>query len=160
MDDNALFERVHDLLIEVAVAAREMAIEKKTNYRFFYVGCAVLARRDDGLFGVFSGYNFMERKGDPQKCCAEKHAIQEAASCGYTRIIAIVVVGKPQADDESGIAFDTLHPCGACRRLFNSHPAVSPDTLVLTVHHEDTERLELWTVHNLTTTHFLAAHPN
>jgi len=118
-------------LIERAQEARRKAI----SYRNFRVGCAVWAFKTDavqvtGRWSVFTGSNLKVAEG-ARPICAEQLALGAAKSAGYDRIIAMVVVGEPQEDAESGIQSRTLHPCGECRRVFQEVPEVSPDTLLL-----------------------------
>lgn len=157
----AIYEPMIEKLVEIARAARDLAV----NYRGFKVGVAVIAQRPTQRtgFAIFAGSNKMLHKGDPHKECGEKHAIDEAIRCGYTRILAIVVVGKPQPDDESGFFNGTLHPCGACRRMFIAlahADHVYGDTIVLTVDSRDTANREEWTVSSLVSTHFLCGKEN
>lgn len=149
MPAKEVFERDLEKLIAIARIARDAAV----NYRNFFVGAAVVARRRGRkTVAYFAGANQMLHKGDPHKCCAEKAAITEAIRCGYTRIYAVVVVGKLQPDDESGYAGKTLHPCGTCRRMFREL-GLQDDTIVLTVDHKNPAVREQHTVAELIARH-------
>ncbi len=108
------------------------------SYRGFNVGCAVLAWRPAGIsltekYKVFTAANVKPLPHIPKQC-AETTAVCYARSNGYTKIVAIVVVGEPQQDADSGVSSITLHPCSHCRTLLAALPEVSLDTIVLTVH--------------------------
>ena len=69
-----------------------------------------------------------------KKVGGEKGARVAARNQGSSPlIVAIVVCGEPQPDEESGITSTTLHPCGNCRRFFRGFPEVKADTIICTV---------------------------
>ena len=120
-------------LIEKAKRAQLNA----SSYRNFHVGCALRAFKTNALhvgerWAVFTGSN-IKVVSDARPVCAEQLALGAAWSAGYDRIIAMVVVGEPQEDAESGLQPKTLHPCGECRKIFQAVPEVSPDTLLFTI---------------------------
>ena len=120
-------------LIERAKEAQRNA----NSYRNFHVGCAIRAFKTNayevnGRWGLFTGSNIKIADG-ARPICAEQLALGAARSEGYDRIIAMVVVGEPQEDAESGLQSQTLHPCGECRKIFQVVPEVSSDTLLLTL---------------------------
>ena len=120
-------------LIERAKEAQRNA----TSHRNFHVGCAVWAFKTNaievnGRWGIFTGSN-IKVADNSRPICAEQLALGAAKSAGYDRIIATVVVGEPQDDAESGLQSATLHPCGECRKIFQTVPQVSSDTLLLTI---------------------------
>src|SRR3989344_9518790 len=92
-------------LIERAKKAQRDA----NSYRNFRVGCAVWAFKTNALeagerWHIFTGSN-IKVADSARPICAEQLALGAAKSEGYDRIIAMVVMGKPQEDAESG-----LHP--------------------------------------------------
>ena len=120
-------------LIERAKEAQRNA----SSYRNFRVGCAIYAFRTNGIemrgrWSVFTGRNIKLTDGS-RPMCAEQRALAAAESEGYDKIIAMVVIGEPQEDAESGILSKTLHPCGECRKIFQAVPEMSPETLLLTM---------------------------
>ena len=121
-------------LIEEAKRAQRNA----SSYRNFHVGCAVYAFKTVSAlhagerWAIFRGSN-IKVAGDSRPVCAEQLALGAAKSAGYDRIIAMVVVGEPQEDAESGLLSKTLHPCGECRKIFQAVPEVSSNTFLLTV---------------------------
>lgn len=113
------------------------AQRKANSYRNFHVGCAVWAFKTDATdvaerWAIFTGGNIKVAEGS-RPVCAEQLALGAAKSDGYDKIIAMVVMGEPQEDAESGLRSRTLHPCGECRRIFQALPEVSSDTLLLTL---------------------------
>lgn len=119
------------------IARAQEARENASSYRNFRVGCAVWAFKTDAIragerWAVFTGSNFKAGK-DARPVCAEQFTLGAAKSAGYDTIIAMVVIGEPQPDAESGVRSKTLHPCGECRRMFQLMPEVNPDTLLLTL---------------------------
>lgn len=126
-------------LVPMLILARFMRISKAESYRGFTVGCAMLAvkkidpEEDDLLYGIFLGANINRKNGtraEGNRRCAEDIALEAATKAGFDRVIAIVVVGIPQRDEEDTL---TLHPCGAtCRPMFASSPLVPSDTIVYT----------------------------
>ncbi len=117
------------------VARAQEARESASSYRNFRVGCAVRAFKTDAIhvgerWAIFTGSNFKAGK-DARPVCAEQFALGAAKSAGHDTIIAMIVVGEPQPDVESGLLSKTLHPCGECRRMFQLTPEINPDTLLL-----------------------------
>jgi cytidine deaminase len=121
------------------------------NYREFRVGAAVLACNGTD-YRIFGGANMMFGKGH-QKACAEQQAIKAAYLAGYTEILVICVVGRPQPDDKSGLVSPTLHPCEDCRKLFKSLYRMSDDVLICTFTFEKDGPSELHTLHGLIKKH-------
>lgn len=120
--------------LHLIVRAQE-ARENASSYRNFHVGCAVWAFKTDaieveGRWAVFTGSNIKVADG-ARPVCAEQLALGAAKSAGYDRIIAMVIVGEPQEDAESGLQSNTLHPCGECRKIFQAASEVSSETLLL-----------------------------
>ena len=115
---------------------RELAGDADQQYRNFYVGCAILAFRNDlpplqGRWQYFGGLNAkVECASRP--VCAEAVAIQSAYAAGYQEIIGMVIMGNSQLDEHSKVASPTLHPCHECRLLMRKHPIMRNHTRILT----------------------------
>jgi len=131
--------------------ARQIRL-KGYQHRGFLVGCATLVF-DGTQYRIFTSANFMPIKGWT-KVCAEQGALVAARNQGsYPLIVAIVVCGEPQPDEESGITSTTLHPCGNCRRFFRGFPEVKADTIICTVSvdekgpQDECTFFELWQLH-------------
>ncbi len=130
--------------------------QRAYSYRGFNVGCALLAWRPKGIsptekYKVFTAANVKPLQHIPKQC-AETTAACYARSNGYTKVIAIVVVGEPQQDADSGVSSITLHPCAHCRTLLSSLPEVASDTIILTVHNHSGE-VEEQTLREILTIH-------
>ncbi len=119
------------------IEAAKKAQRSGNSYRDFRVGCAIWAFNTQAIYvekrwAVFTGSNIKVAK-DARPVCAEQIALGAARSAGYDKIIAMVVVGEPQEDSESGLRFKTLHPCGECRKVFQVTSEISSETLLLTI---------------------------
>jgi cytidine deaminase len=137
--------------------AREIARHAAVSYRGFVVGCAVWAFRThteyrEERWKVFRGANFKAHVAW-STVCAEQVAVHSARCAGYDRIIGVVVVGEPQQDSESGRVSPTLHPCGKCRRTFESLPEVDQATRIVTAHLEEDGVIEEFTFRQLAAFH-------
>lgn len=86
-------------------AAREAKQHAYAPYSSYLVGAAVLT--DDGE--LFAGAN-VENASYPLSVCAERSAVQRAASEGARRLVAVAVVGS-----SDGPAW----PCGGCRQVLH-----------------------------------------
>ncbi|MDO8529526.1 MAG: cytidine deaminase [bacterium] len=122
----------------LADEARKAALNAALSYRNFTVGCALYAFKPDAYYyndvhKVFRGVNMKIGKNS-HKICAEQVAIGAARAEGYRFIIGMAVAGKPQPDDESFLAPDTLHSCSDCRELFKKLPELSGDSRIITAH--------------------------
>ncbi len=130
--DRDVYAKDRERLID---RARQAAMHA-TNHRGFLVGCVVLAwssRWGEGRqYRLFGGANMMPLRDGP-KICAELVAMGAALAAGAEKIVAIVVAGDPQKDDQSGMEMPTLHPCWICRTMLRHLPGVEDDTIVLTV---------------------------
>lgn len=107
------------------------------SWRNFCVGCAVWAFRKDAStiedrFRVFYGMNTKVAENS-RNICAEPVPMGAALASAYTKIIGLVVVGNPQAD-ERGETPLTLRPCAHCRELMRHHPLIKPDTYIVCAH--------------------------
>ena len=89
---------MNDQLIEKAIHMRENAIAPYSKYK---VGSAVLT--DSGK--IFGGCN-VESSSYGLTCCAERIALYNAISNGYTKFTALAVATKNGG-----------YPCGACRQV-------------------------------------------
>jgi cytidine deaminase len=92
-----------EALLDAAREARENAYAPYSRY---LVGAAVLT--DDGE--IFAGAN-VENAAYPLSVCAERSAVQRAASEGARRLVAVAVVGS----SPDGPAW----PCGGCRQVLH-----------------------------------------
>jgi cytidine deaminase len=101
-----------EALLDAAREAREHAYAPYSQY---LVGAAVLT--DDGE--IFAGAN-VENAAYPLSVCAERSAVQRAASEGARRLVAVAIVGS----SPDGPAW----PCGGCRQVLNEF---SQDLLVI-----------------------------
>ncbi len=99
---------------ELLRAAREVRENAYAPYSNFHVGAAVLA--EDGR--VFAGAN-VENAAYPLSVCAERSAVQRAASEGARRISAVAVVS-------SGVG--PTWPCGGCRQVLHEF---GPEVMVI-----------------------------
>lgn len=124
----AQFQQRRDYMIGEALEAIRRA---SISYRNFLVGVCVFAFKEDAPPGeqyrIFPGANVKVLEGW-DKQCAEIQACQQARIHGYTLIIGLVIVGKPQRDDRSGVEPMTLHPCALCREYFQQIPEVVGET--------------------------------
>jgi cytidine deaminase len=114
------------------------ASKHSTSHRPFPVGCAVLAfskHSGTNTADVFTGHNMKVHK-DARVTCGEVVAVGAARQSGFDFVPLIVVVGKPQPDQGSGLESPTLHPCYRCRAEFETYielGIMTPETLVITV---------------------------
>lgn len=126
--------------------ARFAAETDAHSYRDFKVGAAVLAVNDvTHETAVITAGNLKSRH--KAKVCAERKALQQARKIGYTQAASIVVAGTTDAElirEVTGVATPTLHPCGECQNMFDSHPLMRDDTLIITTGLED----DIYQVHN------------
>lgn len=138
-----LQKKFYKLLPLLAARARR-ARQRAISWRNFRVGCAVLAYSAEGRWKVFTGFN-VKRAGDSRdgKVCAEVIAIYAAMKAGYDRIIGMVIVGKPEPE-----SLPTLRPCRECRLVFKAL-RMRPETLVVTISSEDSNRVEVHTFETL-----------
>jgi cytidine deaminase len=139
--ENELFRQNKLALVAKAQSARDQAKRDKTQYRNFYVGCAMLG--EDGQ--IFSGHNIKKEKVDP-KLCAERAAMQEAMDHVYKnreaekniRIIAVVVVSEEtNIDPDTNLPDTTLRPCSSCVAMLNKEPHFSDNTILLTINDKE-----------------------
>ena len=85
-------------LIEQAIKMRDRAIAPYSDYK---VGSAVLTKSDK----IFGGCN-IESSSYGLTCCAERIALYNAISNGYTKFTALAVAKKNGG-----------YPCGACLQV-------------------------------------------
>lgn len=145
-DKLEMFKNRKDELLEAAVKARNLAKEGRTQYRGFYVGCAMLCA--DG--SIYVGGNEKKDKAFP-KHCAEREALEQIlAEDVSSEIVAIVVVSEESDTDPSnGHSHETtLKPCQSCKSMLAVNPIVSRDAMLLTVNDSSKgDRLEeLYTI--------------
>jgi len=138
------------------IARAQEARKEANSYRDFNVGCAVWAFKTNAIqvgerWAVFAGSNLKVAAG-ARPVCAEQLAFGAVKSSRYDRIIAMVIIGEPQLDVESGLQPPTLHPCGECRRIFQAESEVFSETLLLTLT-PDEQIQELFSIKELITLH-------
>lgn len=109
-------------LIRSAVMARNMAYAR---YSGFKVGAALLAQPGR----IFIGCN-IENSSYGATICAERAAVCNAVSSGYSDFKAIAIVGGLGSTGISGITY----PCGICRQVLSEF---SPDMYVIAAKSED-----------------------
>ncbi|MCL5435623.1 MAG: hypothetical protein M1275_00910 [Patescibacteria group bacterium] len=125
-------------MLEHLVIRARTAASGANSYRGFAVGCSVWAYKPNTPiwaqpWKIFTAAN---EKISPSevKNCAERKAVLAALAENYTRIIGLVVAGRPQADADSKLIERALPPCLACRKFLLSTPGVSAQTRILMVH--------------------------
>lgn len=101
-----------EILVE---AARTAARRAYAPYSRFFVGAAV--RTADGR--VFAAPN-IENASYGLSLCAETNAMMAAVAAGARRIVAIAVVGYPEASPENAAP---AMPCGRCRQVMKEFAA-------------------------------------
>ena len=92
-------------LIERAIEVLPNSYAPYSNYK---VGAAVLMRSGN----IYTGVN-VENADFPATNCAERNAIQHAITEGEKEIVAVAVVGGPNAV----ISDEYCVPCGICRQV-------------------------------------------
>ena len=132
IDDNDIRRLIRD-----AIKARNMAYAR---YSGFKVGAALLAGRVDTdlkdadseklqEYRVFPGCN-IENSSYGATICAERTAVCNAISSGYTDFKAIAIVGGLNSTGINGITY----PCGICRQVLSEF---STDMYIIAAHSED-----------------------
>lgn len=97
-------------------AARQVQANAYARYSNYYVGAAIL----DEAGNVHVGCN-VENASFPEGNCAEANAIGAMVSSGARKIVAIAIVGDPDANkdcavtDSNGVV-ENCTPCGGCRQ--------------------------------------------
>lgn len=92
-----------NILVNKALEARKYAYAPYSKYT---VGACVLANDEAGHLEMFTGCN-IENASYGLTICAERTAIFEAVSYGYTKLLALVCA------TEDGLG----HSCGACLQV-------------------------------------------
>ncbi len=130
-DKLEMFKKRKGELLAAATKARDLARENRTQYRNFYVGSAMLCT--DG--SIYFGGNKKKAQNLP-KSCAEREAIDQMLDINpHSKILAIVVISEESDTDPSMLHSHetTLKPCQSCKNMLATNPAVSRDTMLLTV---------------------------
>jgi cytidine deaminase len=81
------------------------------------------------------------------KVCAEQKVLNMAQKAGFLEAIGLVVSSTTDVELIAGITeapTPTLHPCTSCRQLFDTHPLMRDETVVITTGLE----LDIYQVHN------------
>ena len=125
---DAMLEKLRPL----AARVRQTAI----CYRNFKVGAAAVGFTADGMARVFVGANKRVDKTHP-KNCAEMQ-IMRAAKTAKAQLAVIVIIGKRNKDNGSGLKPRTLHPCDKCRAIMRRHirqgtGVITPKTKIVSV---------------------------
>jgi len=148
-------ERVLEDLITLAKDAGGLA----KSYRNFNVGGVILGIRPmrttaDNPWKII--FNANTKPADAPKWCAELYMMDELATPEneITQVLAFVVVGKPQRDNDSGREQITLTPCKLCRdrmltMTLGEKPVITPDTEVITANARDTRYRKFQKVRDL-----------
>ncbi len=107
------------------------------NWRGMLVGAAALVRNEAGRYSVVTGYN-TKRTSSPscstRKCAEERilEFLEHHPEHGNSYIVALMVVGDFQVDDDSGKHCTTLQPCGSCRRKLTLADHMRNSSIILT----------------------------
>lgn len=128
-EDRRVFEDLKDDLIE---RARRIS-DKAVSWRHYHVGVAMLGWSPTDGYQTKVCANLKPKESGPRSC-GEKALATVAHSEGWERVIAIIIVAEPQADDATGRMAKTLLPCWDCRSFLRLLAEVSDDTIILTVH--------------------------
>lgn len=105
-----LTEEIRECLIEQAIGALRNSYAPYSHYNV-----AAAALFSSGR--IYTGTN-IESAAFTATVCAERNAIHHAAAMGERELIAIAVVGGPDADDaEDLVRYDYCTPCGICRQV-------------------------------------------
>ncbi len=96
----------HRVGLQLLQNARDARLNSYSPYSRFAVGAAVLAENG----AIFQGCN-VENPSYGLTVCAERIAIFNAVSAGYTSISALAVVTEPVS------MLQERMPCGACRQV-------------------------------------------
>lgn len=117
------------LALHRAREARELAV----SYRDFNVGAAVMYFCfKPAVMQMVSGINIKPESESVVNIHAEQLALQKLKDRGASIISLIAVVGELQADTQSGMLAETLHPCGLCRDKLGDSGYIDTDkTLVV-----------------------------
>lgn len=136
--------------VERARHASDMLAE---SYRRFNVGGTGFAyNAENGQTAMITAANFKQRldsdeidqfdvkDGNIPKFCAEMNIVKAAYELGYTRLIALAVVGTADQRKIEAVTFrktDTLHPCDDCRNVFHYSDLIDRNTQIITVGFQD-----------------------
>lgn len=134
--------------IERARHAADMLAE---SYRLFYVGGTGFAyNAETGETAMITAANLKLRLSEEEldeydvdsipKFCAEMSIEKAAYEGGFTRLIALAVVGTADPKKIAAVTYrttDTLHPCGDCRNVLHHSKIVDNNTQVITVGIQD-----------------------
>lgn len=178
-EEEAVFIGNHLRQVEHALmsVARE-ACGRDGNYLGFHVGCVAVvwngqvaqlqphpmyrteacvpAWCHSDFFRTATGHNWKPLPQGGANVHAEHEAItklQPLLHAGW-QLVALYVAGDLQPDDESGVATETLHPCGTCRRtLASMSSVVDEDLLIVTTGRTHGSPIELHTLSQLIALH-------
>lgn len=134
--------------VERALHAADMLAE---SYRLFYVGGTGFAyNAETGETAMITAANLKLRLSEEEldeydvdsipKFCAEMSIEKAAYEGGFTRLIALAVVGTADPKKIEAVTYrrtDTLHPCNDCRNVLHHSKVVDKNTQVITVGVQD-----------------------
>ena len=125
-------EQIPTLVARAQFMAENVAVSWRDDP--FKVGASVFAVTALFEIATADGANVKPRRSRTT-VCAEKIALRKVQKIGATRAIGIAVAGtvnKQKIKEVTFAATPTLHPCVNCQVMFDGHPLISPDTLVIT----------------------------
>ena len=131
----------------VSLAKRSSALADQ--HRDFNVGAVMLCTRDitsqNGNPWLIRFNANTKPVSTDKKWCAEQYLMDdlETRDLGIQRVLSMVIVGKPQTDDDSKIHQITLTPCKLCRDRMLAlaeaeEPKISYETEIITADIRDT----------------------
>lgn len=141
-------DAIHNVLEELIMIAKDARIFSR-QYRGFAVGAVVLGFRKTSHPGRNPWRIMFDANTKPTvhdaKWCAEQYLMDRALTTEekFARILAFIVVGEPQTDDDSKRTQITLTPCKQCRdRMLllteGDTPLIARNTEVITAHAKQT----------------------
>lgn len=129
--------QVRETLITIAKDASVFARQ----YRDFNVGAVVIGLRKTAFphenpWTVMFDANTKPKSSD-KKWCAEQYLMDRMTGMRLQKVLAFVVVGKPQIDNDSNVEQVTLTPCKMCRdrmmlKSEETDPVITSETEVIT----------------------------
>ncbi len=138
------------LALHRAREARELAV----SYRDFNVGAAVMYFCfEPAIMQMVSGINIKPESESVINVHAKQLALQKLKDRGASIISLIAVVGELQADTQSGMLAETLHPCGLCRDKLSESGYVNPTKTLVVSALPDLRTLEFYTFKALSEFH-------
>lgn len=128
--------------------ARDLAV----SYRGFNVGASVMAFEvEKSQFAFYSGFNIKPEEETEVNVHAEQLALTKIINnIGAVAVITmVVVVGKLQADTQSGHLAHTLHPCGLCRNALTDSGLLNQERTLVVSALPDFRTIEMYSPQSL-----------